>query len=70
MAYIESLSPLERAILGADAASGFTASATEIAEYLETSVNTIYSLRNRTKKKLAEFLDGQQQSGGRAVGGA
>jgi len=70
-AYIESLSPLERAILGADAASGFTAPAAEIAEYLETSVSTVYSLRNRTKNKLAEFLDGEQQSDDdRAVGGA
>ena len=67
--FVESLSALERGILGADAASDFTASASEIAELLETSTNTVYSLRNRTKTKLAEFLDGEQQGRGRAVGG-
>lgn len=66
--FMASLSPLQRGIIGAEAASGFTASAADIADRLETSVETVYSLRNRTKKKIREFLDGEQQGGDRAVG--
>ena len=55
-AYLQSFPEREREILGQDAASGFSMSAAEVAALLGTTAETVYSLRNRAKKRLDEFL--------------
>ena len=62
-AYLETLSPLEQAVLGADFASDFKVTGAELAKQLGSSPQTIFSIRNRTKRKLEQFVQPKSPEG-------
>ena len=51
------LPPLEREVLTVSGASNFSLSGEEVARLLGSTRDTVYSLRNRTKKRLKAFLE-------------
>lgn len=55
---IDRLSDMEREILTLDVASNFGLKAAEVASILNTTKETVYSLRNRTKGKLEHLTQG------------
>lgn len=55
--FLDTLSDLERRILAADLRRGASVPAAELAEEFGTTVETVYSLRNRAWKKMRNHLE-------------